>query len=54
LPIRVGTYPAGATKEEKWTLLKAVLSIGRDAGGIIPQGMKIDFQNAAEAILIIT
>jgi SPP1 gp7 family putative phage head morphogenesis protein len=47
LPIRVGTYPAGATKEEKWTLLKAVLSIGRDAGGIIPQGMKIDFQNAA-------
>lgn len=47
LPIRVGSYPAGATKEEKWTLLKAVLSIGRDAGGIIPQGMKIDFQNAA-------
>ena len=47
LPIRVGTYPAGATKEEKWTLLKAVLSIGRDAGGIIPQGMKIDFENAA-------
>ncbi|MBK0062395.1 MULTISPECIES: DUF935 domain-containing protein [unclassified Acinetobacter] len=47
LPIRIGSYPAGATKEEKWTLLKAVLSIGRDAGGIIPQGMKIDFQNAA-------
>ncbi|WAU72888.1 DUF935 domain-containing protein [Acinetobacter sp. TR11] len=48
LPIRVGTYPAGATPQEKWTLLKAVLSIGRDAGGIIPQGMKIDFQKAAD------
>lgn len=47
LPIRVGSYSEGATNEEKRTLLRAVLSIGRDAGGIIPKGMKIDFQNAA-------
>ena len=47
LPIRVGSYSEGATEQEKRTLLRAVLSIGRDAGGIIPKGMTIDFKNAA-------
>jgi len=47
LPIRIGQYAEGATAEEKMTLLRAVMSIGRNAGGIIPKGMTIDFQNAA-------
>ncbi|MDV4263326.1 DUF935 domain-containing protein [Acinetobacter seifertii] len=47
LPIRVGKYPAGATNEEKMTLLRAVMSIGRNAGGTIPNGMSIDFETAA-------
>lgn len=47
LPLRLGKYPNGATEEEKSTLLRAVLSIGHNAGGIIPKGMEIDFQNAA-------
>lgn len=47
LPIRVGQYPEGATDQEKMTLLRAVMSIGRNAGGIIPKGMSIDFENAA-------
>ena len=47
LPIRLGKYPEGATAEEKMTLLRAVMSIGRNAGGAIPKGMSIDFENAA-------
>lgn len=47
LPIRLGKYPEGATDQEKMTLLRAVMSIGRNAGGIIPKGMEIEFQNAA-------
>ena len=29
------------------TLLRAVMSIGRNAGGVIPKGMSIDFESAA-------
>ncbi len=47
LPIRLGRYPEGATNQEKATLMRAVMSIGHNAGGIIPKGMDIDFQNAA-------
>lgn len=47
LPIRLGKYPSGATAEEKTTLLRAVMMIGRNAGGAIPQGMSIDFESAA-------
>lgn len=47
LPIRLGKYPSGASSKEKATLLRAVMSIGHNAGGIIPQGMEIDFKNAA-------
>ena len=46
LPIRLGKYPSGATEKEKATLLRAVMSIGHNAGGIIPQGMEIDFEKA--------
>ncbi|MFW2176650.1 MULTISPECIES: DUF935 domain-containing protein [unclassified Moraxella] len=48
LPLRLGTYPAGATEGEKFTLLKAVMDIGHRAAGIIPQGMMIDFKEAAK------
>ncbi len=48
LPIRLGKYPEGASDKEKLTLMSAVMSIGHNAGGIIPKGMDIDFQNAAD------
>jgi phage gp29-like protein len=48
LPIRVGTYPAQATKEEKATLLRAVAALGHDAAGIIPEGMVVDFKEPAD------
>ena len=47
LPLRVGKYPSGASDVEKRRLLQAVVQIGHNAAGIIPQGMAIDFQAAA-------
>jgi phage gp29-like protein len=48
LPLRLGKYSTGATPSEKNTLLRAVMSIGHNAGGIIPKGMDIEFQEAAK------
>lgn len=48
LPLRVGKYPAGASDEEKSELLRAVVNLGHNAAGIMPQGMAIDFQKAAD------
>lgn len=48
LPLRLGKYPEGASEREKLTLLRAVMSIGHNAGGIIPKGMEIEFEKAAD------
>lgn len=48
LPLRLGTYPPGASDKEKATLLRAVVNIGHAAAGIVPEGMKIDFKEAAK------
>lgn len=48
LPLRLGKYPSGASDSEKATLLRAVMSIGHNAGGIIPRGMELDFESAAQ------
>lgn len=47
LPARVGKFPKNATDKEKATLLRAVVSMGKDAAGIIPEGMSIEFMEAA-------
>lgn len=46
LPIRVGKYPPGTGEKEKMTLLRALVSLGHKAAGIIPQGMEIAFEDA--------
>ena len=48
LPARIGTYPTNASDKEKATLLRAVTSLGHRAAGIIPEGMSIDFKEAAD------
>ena len=48
LPLRLGKYPAGASREEKATLMQAVVNIGHNAAGIIPMGMALEFQEAAK------
>jgi phage gp29-like protein len=48
LPLRLGKYPSGASEEERATLLSAVVGIGHAAAGIIPEGMAIEFTEAAK------
>ena len=48
LPARIGSYPRDATDKEKATLLRAVTSLGHRAAGIIPEGMAIEFKEAAD------
>lgn len=48
LPIRIGTYPRNAGPAEKSTLMRALMSLGHNAAGIIPEGMKIDFEEVAK------
>lgn len=43
IPIRLGKYFSGASDDEKATLLQAVIDIGHNAAGIIPEGMGIEF-----------
>lgn len=46
MPIRIGKYGAGATPEEKRTLLRALAQIGHNAAGIMPESMAIELHNA--------
>lgn len=48
IPARLGRYPNGASEEEKATLLRAVMSLGHRAAGIIPDGMQIEYLEAAK------
>ena len=43
LPLRLGKYAAGASEEDKRALMRALVQIGADAAGIIPDGSSIDF-----------
>ena len=47
LPLRLGKYPATASEDEKKALLAALQAIGHDAAGAIPDGMLIEFHDAA-------
>jgi len=46
MPIRVGKYDAGASKDDKAKLKKAVTQIAHDAAGIMPKSMEIEFIEA--------
>lgn len=47
LPTIFGKYPSDASPSEKSSLLKALISIGKNARGIMPQGMEIEIHEAA-------
>lgn len=49
LPFRLGKYPPGSREEDKAALKTALANLGRDASGIIPQGMDILFEDAPSA-----
>ncbi|MFW5920952.1 MAG: DUF935 domain-containing protein, partial [Polyangiales bacterium] len=48
MPIRVGRYDTGATKDEKKELKKAVTQIAHDAAGIMPKTMEVEFVQAMQ------
>jgi phage gp29-like protein len=48
VPIGLGKYPPNANPQEKATLLNALVSIGHNARGIIPQGMDLSFLSEAK------
>ena len=45
LPLRLGKYQPGASEADKVALMQALIQIGADAAGIIPDGTTIDFIN---------
>jgi phage gp29-like protein len=47
LPIRIGKYGPNAGDKEKSALMKAVLSIGHHAAGIIPDTMQVELATVA-------
>jgi phage gp29-like protein len=46
LPLRLGKYGQGASKEDRATLLKAVRDVASDAAAIIPDTMQLEFISA--------
>ncbi|MBF9049895.1 DUF935 family protein [Roseobacter sp. HKCCD9010] len=47
LPLRLGRYGASATAEDVETLFTAVANIGTDAAAVLPDSMRIDFEQIA-------
>lgn len=43
LPLRLGKYAPGASENDKRSLMEALVQIGSDAAGIIPDGTSIEF-----------
>lgn len=43
MPLRLGKYSAASSKEDKDALAEAIINLGSDAAGIIPDSASIDF-----------
>lgn len=46
LPMRLGKYPLSSSPEERKKLLQAVIGLGHDAAGIVPETMSVEFLEA--------
>lgn len=49
MPLRLGRYGTGASKDDIQTLISAVANIGSDAAAVLPDSMRIDFEAAANS-----
>ncbi len=47
IPLRIGKYPPSAGEKDKATLLRALVGVGHNAAGIVPEGMLLEFHDAA-------
>lgn len=43
MPLRLGTYDATASEDDKTALMNAIINLGTDAAGIVPSGTSIQF-----------
>lgn len=43
MPLRLGKYQPGASEEDKTALMRALIQIGADAAGMVPEGTSIEF-----------
>lgn len=48
MPLRLGKYNTSSSEEDKAALMQALIQIGTDAAGIIPEGTEIEFKEAAK------
>lgn len=52
MPLRLGKYNPSASEEDKEALMRALVQIGTDAAGIIPDGTEIDFKESSKSTSI--
>lgn len=52
MPLRLGKYNPSASEEDKLALMRALVQIGTDAAGIIPDGTEIEFKESAKTTSI--
>lgn len=49
MPLRIGKYPDGKSPEEVNTLRQAIRDIGSDAAAVLPMGMELTIERAAQS-----
>lgn len=52
MPLRLGKYDPSSSEEDKLALMRALISIGTDAAGIIPDGTEIEFKESLKTTSI--
>lgn len=52
MPLRLGKYNPSASEDDKRALMDALVRIGTDAAGMIPEGTTIDFKEASKSTSI--
>ena len=48
MPLRLGKYSPSASEDDKLALMRALVQIGTDAAGIIPEGTEIEFKESTK------
>lgn len=52
MPLRLGKYNPSASEDDKLALMRALVMIGTDAAGIIPEGTEIEFKESSKTTSI--
>lgn len=52
MPLRLGKYNPSASEDDKLALMRALVQIGTDAAGIIPDGTEIEFKESSKSTSI--